>query len=58
MARFRTPLETALETRLPLEMDDLDVGDYDVLDGIDTQAEADRLTAALENGAVLAGVRL
>jgi hypothetical protein len=58
MARFRTPLETALETRLPLEMDDLDVGNYDVLDGIDAQAEADRLTAALETGAVLAGVRL
>lgn len=58
MAKFRTPLETALETRLPLEMDDLDAGDYDLLDETDALAEAARLSAAIRSGAALTGVRL
>ena len=53
---FRTPLEAALETRLPLEMDDVFLGDHDAQDARDAEQEAEAYVAAVEMGSFLARV--
>lgn len=49
----RTPLEVALDARLALDFDDLDLGDYDAQDAADAAAEAARQLHAEEAGEFL-----
>lgn len=53
MTALRTPLEVALGTRLPLDMDDLDLGNYDAQDEADAARETALLDAATESGEFL-----
>lgn len=47
---LRTPLEVALGVELPLDMDDLDLGDYEAVDARDNAHEAALLADAVEAG--------
>lgn len=53
MPVLRTELERTLGERFPLDMTDLDAGDYEALDDRDAADEAERMARALEAGEAL-----
>lgn len=53
MTPLRTPLEVALGERLPLDMDDLDLGNLEAQDAADEAREARLLDEAIETGEFL-----